>query len=286
LRVFAFGCSLTQYFYPTWADVIIKQYRDKGYEGSNWAKSGAGNMYINMRLWEANTIYKFNKDDVILLQWSSMFREDRYHMGKGWWTPGNFSNLTQGDAGSFMLNNYFYENAWTWADMIHCVMRDCAMISSTHKALEAIGCTVHSTAFREPVEGWEELSTTFSNNEKLELEDVHAVLNAYKDDIKTKHPPILNALNFGTSQEFFDARPKSIPTLKPEHEHMHLPEVHPLTHEAAEFVDTHVIKLEEATWDWVFEWKEKYIDKDPIVLEDLQWFNPEKIGWSDDRWRP
>lgn len=286
MRVFAFGCSLTQYFYPTWADVIIKQYRDKGYEGSNWAKSGAGNMYINMRLWEANTIYKFNKDDVILLQWSSMFREDRYHMGKGWWTPGNFSNLTQGDAGSFMLNNYFYENAWTWADMIHCVMRDCAMISSTHKALEAIGCTVHSTAFREPVEGWEELSTTFSNNEKLELEDVHAVLNAYKDDIKTKHPPILNALNFGTSQEFFDARPKSIPTLKPEHEHMHLPEVHPLTHEAAEFVDTHVIKLEEATWDWVFEWKEKYIDKDPIVLEDLQWFNPEKIGWSDDRWRP
>ena len=31
-----------------------------------------------MRLWEANTIHKFNKDDVILLQWSSMFREDRY----------------------------------------------------------------------------------------------------------------------------------------------------------------------------------------------------------------
>lgn len=286
MRIFAFGCSLTQYFYPTWADIIIKQYRDKGYEGSNWAKSGAGNMYINMRLWEANTIHKFDKDDVILLQWSSMFREDRYHMGKGWWTPGNFSNLTQGDAGSFMLNNYFYENPWTWADMIHCVMRDCAMISATHKALEAIGCTVHSTAFREPIEGWEELPITFSNNEKLELEDVHAVLHAYKDDIKTKHPPILNALKFGTSQEFFDARPKSVPTHKDEHKHMNLPEVHPLTHEAAEFVDTHVMKLEESTWDFVNEWKQQYIDKDPIVLEDLQWFNPEKIGWSDDRWRP
>ena len=286
MRVFAFGCSLTQYFYPTWADIIIKQYRDKGYKGSNWAKSGAGNMYINMRLWEANTIHKFNKDDVILLQWSSMFREDRYHMGKGWWTPGNFSNLTQGDAGSFMLNNYFYENPWIWADMMHCVMRDCAMISATHKALEAIGCTVHSTAFREPTEGWEELPTTFSKSEKLELEDVHAVLNAYKDDIKTKYPPILNALNFGTSQEFFDARPKSVPSLKEEHSHMLLPEVHPLTHEAAEFVDTYVEKLEQGTWDFVNEWKEQCIDKDPIVLENLKWFNPEKIGWSDDRWRP
>jgi len=286
MRIFAFGCSLTQYFFPTWADILIKQYRDKGYEGSNWAKSGAGNMYINMRLWEANTIHTFTKDDVILLQWSSMFREDRYHMGKGWWTPGNFSNLTQGDAGSFMLNNYFYENPWTWADMIHCVMRDCAMITATHKALDSIGCTVHSTCFRDPTEGWEELPTTFSNNEKLELEDVHAVLHAYKDDIKTKHPPILNALNFGTSQEFFDARPKSVPTLKEEHTHMNLPEVHPLTHEAADFVDTHVEKLENSTWEWVLEWKQKYIDKEPIVLEDLQWFNPEKIGWSDDRWRP
>ena len=89
MRIFAFGCSLTQYFYPTWADILIHQYRNKGYEGSNWAKSGAGNMYINMRLWEANTIHKFKKDDVILLQWSSMYREDRYHMGRGWWTPGN-----------------------------------------------------------------------------------------------------------------------------------------------------------------------------------------------------
>tara|TARA_B100000900_G_scaffold412808_1_gene435338 strand:- start:740 stop:1600 length:861 start_codon:yes stop_codon:yes gene_type:complete len=286
MRIFAFGCSLTQYFYPTWADVLLKQYRDKGYEGSNWAKSGAGNMYINMRLWEANTIYKFDKDDVILLQWSSMFREDRYHMGKGWWTPGNFSNLTQGDSGSFMLNNYFYDNTWTWADMIHCVMRDCAMISSTHKALNTIGCTVHSTCFRDPTEGWEELPTTFSRNEKLELEDVHAVLYAYREDIKTKHPPILNALNFGTSQDFFDTRQKSVPTLKEEHVHMKLPEVHPLTHEAAEFVDNNVEKLNDTTWEWVEEWKAKYIDKDPIVLEDLQWFNPEKIGWSDDRWRP
>jgi hypothetical protein len=285
MRIFAFGCSLTQYFYPTWADILIHQYRNKGYEGSNWAKSGAGNMYINMRLWEANTIHKFNKDDIILLQWSSMFREDRYHMGKGWWTPGNFSNLTQGGH-AFMLNNYYYEDPWVWADMMHCVMRDCAMISATHKALDAIGCKVISTSFRDPVEGWAELPTTFSKNEKLELEDVRAVLYAYRDDIKTSCPPILNALNFGVTDDFFASRPKSVPTLKEEHQHMLLPEVHPLTHEAADYIETHIETLTPETKEFVNTWKQKYIDKDPIVLEDLQWFNPEKIGWSDDRWRP
>ena len=35
MRIFAFGCSLTQYFYNTWADVPIHANIDpKGYEGS------------------------------------------------------------------------------------------------------------------------------------------------------------------------------------------------------------------------------------------------------------
>ena len=59
-----------------------------------------------------------------------------------------------------------------------------------------------------------------------------------------------------------------------------------MTHEAATFVDDFVEKIDDKTWEFVNTWKEKYINKDPIVLEDLQWFNPEKIGWSDDRWRP
>lgn len=286
MRIFAFGCSLTQYFYPTWADILIYQYKSRGYQGSNWARSGAGNQYINMRLWEANTVHKFNKDDVILLQWSSMFREDRYHMGHGWWTPGNFSGLTMDNEG-MVLNNFFYKTKWQWADMIHCVMRDCATISSTHKALDAIGCKVISTAFREPVEGWEELSPEFNkHNSKLELEDVRAVLEAYKDDIQTSCPPILNALNFGTDQAFADTRPKSVPDRTPESQHMLLPELHPLTHEAAEFIETHIEKLLPETKDFVEHWKQQYIDKDPIYLEDLKWFNPDKIGWSDDRWRP
>ena len=61
MRIFAFGCSLSQYFYPTWADVAIYEYKQKGYHGENWSRSGAGNQYIFTRLWEANTVHKFNK---------------------------------------------------------------------------------------------------------------------------------------------------------------------------------------------------------------------------------
>jgi len=287
MRIFAFGCSLTQYFYPTWADILIQQYKSKGYQGSNWAKSGAGNMYINMRLWEANTIHKFTKDDIILLQWSSMFREDRYHMGQGWWTPGNFGRMTVTDDHAFVLNNFRYESAWIWADIMHCTMRDCALISATHKALENIGCKVISTSFRDPFEGWEDAPKHFNqHNPKLELEDVGAVLESYKEDIATSCPPILNALNFGTTQEFFDTRPKSIPSRKEKDAHMLLPELHPLTHEAADFINKYVEKLSPKTEDFVAYWKEQLTNKDPIYLEDLKWFNSEKIGWSDDRWRP
>ena len=57
------------------------------------------------------------------------------------------------------------------------------------------------------------------------------------------------------------------------------------THEAAEFVEKHVEKLTQETKEFVEVWKEQLVDKHPY-LEDPKWFNKEKIGWSDDRWRP
>ena len=287
MRVFAFGCSLTQYFYPTWADVLIHHYVEEGATvGENWGRSGAGNQYISTRLWEANTEHKFNKDDIILLQWSSFFREDRYHMGAGWHTPGNFNaNNTNDEA--FVVNNYRYENSWDYADPIWATMRDCALISSTHKALENIGCNVISTGFREPTEGWNELSKEFNTKNKyLELEDCRAILEKYKDDIKTTCPPILNALGFGVDDEFFKTRPTSVPSKNPEHLHMSQPEVHPLTHEAANFIQEHVCKLNNKTLEFVETWKQTLTATDDILLFDLDWFNKEQVGWSDDRWRP
>tara|TARA_Y200000002_G_scaffold152497_1_gene126044 strand:+ start:1380 stop:2189 length:810 start_codon:yes stop_codon:yes gene_type:complete len=269
VRVFAFGCSLSQYFFPTWADILIFQYKNNGYYGENWARSGAGNQFISTRLWEANTVHKFNESDVILLQWTSMFREDRYNIGKGWWTPGNFN----------------FQDEKVFKDPIHAVMRDCALITSTTKALETLGCEVITTGFRDWQEGWTELPTEFTDRQFLELADVRAVLEQYKDELKLSTPPILNALNFGSDDEFFKSRPTSIPSADEKLKHLITPEVHPLTHEAAKFVDEHVEQLNDQTIDFVEEWKEK-LNKDTIRLYELDWFNKDKCGWSDDRWRP
>ena len=43
-RLFVFGCSFTQYRWPTWADIIAKD--NPHLEYFNTANSGAGNLYI------------------------------------------------------------------------------------------------------------------------------------------------------------------------------------------------------------------------------------------------
>jgi hypothetical protein len=73
-RFFAFGCSFTHYKWLTWADIIgndIEYYE-------NWGMGGAGNHYIFNSVIEADARYNFNKDDLVIIFWSTKEREDRY----------------------------------------------------------------------------------------------------------------------------------------------------------------------------------------------------------------
>ena len=78
-RFFAFGCSYTSYFYPTWADFIGSNF-DEYY---NYGQAGSGNRYIFNSIIEANIIHKFTKDDVIFIQWSGVERTDK-HINNVW----------------------------------------------------------------------------------------------------------------------------------------------------------------------------------------------------------
>jgi hypothetical protein len=74
-RFFAFGCSFTNYNWPTWADIIgqdIPVYQ-------NWGKIGAGNHYIFNSIIEADARYNFNKEDLVIVMWTFLHREDRYY---------------------------------------------------------------------------------------------------------------------------------------------------------------------------------------------------------------
>ena len=52
-RFFAFGCSFTNYYWPTWADIIGQD--SNFYE--NWAQPGAGNHFIFNSIMFSSMVY-------------------------------------------------------------------------------------------------------------------------------------------------------------------------------------------------------------------------------------
>jgi len=73
-RFFAFGCSFTNYQWPTWADII--GHNIPHYE--NWGRGGAGNQFIFNSIIECNRRNKFDEGDLVIVMWTSCSREDRY----------------------------------------------------------------------------------------------------------------------------------------------------------------------------------------------------------------
>lgn len=94
-RFFAVGCSYTNFYWPTWADIIA---HDLQIEYQNWGLSGAGNVAIQHRLINADVINRFTDTDLIIVNWTSWNREDRYH--HDWLCGGN------------IYNNPFYDRAF------------------------------------------------------------------------------------------------------------------------------------------------------------------------------
>jgi hypothetical protein len=292
MRLFTFGCSLTQYFYPTWADIIINDFKEKyNAVGYNWGRSGAGNQYIFTKLWEADAIYNFCPEDIVIVQWTSMFREDRYHEDNGWYLPGGFSerNLNKG---KFTLNSFEYEDEMQWADFLHCAMRDCSLVSSAKKALTHTGARFYFTGFRPFMEGWEEFEN-FDKETLLRIENIGAIISAYGNKLSLDIEPVLTALGFGTDELFFKSRPFCQPAVGEKYKSHLLRETHPLPLEHKTFVEDFVYdiikepcKLTETTIDFVYKYHNMIKDQDPIILNQIGWVNNYQMGFSDDGWRP
>jgi len=87
-RLFTFGCSFTHWSWPTWADILGREFEQ--YE--NWGQRGAGNVFIFHSLIECYKKKVLGKGDKVVIMWSSYFREDRYHNGF-WDTSGETSGL-------------------------------------------------------------------------------------------------------------------------------------------------------------------------------------------------
>lgn len=101
-RFFAFGCSFTNYFWPTWADIIGQDV--EFYE--NWGDPGGGNHFIFNSFIEADARYNFNSDDLVIIMWSKIEREDRYFNDR--WLHATNHNIEE-KYGKFWVEKFYLD---------------------------------------------------------------------------------------------------------------------------------------------------------------------------------
>ena len=124
-RFFAFGCSFTNFAYPTYADILSLNFDHY----QNWGRGGSGNHFIFNSIIEANQRHNFSTDDTIIVQWTNTGREDRYSHN-GWIGDGNiYSQLTYNED---WVKKYITERG--------CLLRDLAFIQAVYLLLINAKC--------------------------------------------------------------------------------------------------------------------------------------------------
>jgi hypothetical protein len=126
-RLFTFGCSYTQFQWPTWADFIGTTY--DYYE--NWGKAGSGNHIIASKLYECHYVNNINKDDTVLIMLSSCDRFDYIDNNSKWCTGGNIYGENH------TLYGYFTEKAWNQENSLYNTWYNVKTIITL---LDSIGC--------------------------------------------------------------------------------------------------------------------------------------------------
>lgn len=183
MRVWTFGCSFTDYFYPTWADLLIHEAEQLGYSGNNWGSIGKGNLYIASKIQECHARNTLGPNDWVFVCWSSFYREDSYDPKKGWGTPKYVFQRTSYNDGT--VNGF--------ASREHYFIRDLSLVQSTQLALKALGVNqLHWSIL--PLLGDDKYSKIYSNL-KFDAPDMMSALGlVVQDDTKKStriktHPP-------------------------------------------------------------------------------------------------
>jgi hypothetical protein len=121
-RLFAFGCSFTNYRWSTWADCLAPEF--DSFE--NWGQAGGGNHYIFNSVMEADQRHHFGAGDTVIVCWTSSTRDDRYVDGR-WHTLGNM----------FACPIYNTEYLKTHVDERGYLLRDLAFMKAVKTLLQA-----------------------------------------------------------------------------------------------------------------------------------------------------
>jgi len=266
-RLFIFGCSHVNYHYPTWADILIEQLSRKNIEGYNCGRCGGGNLLSAYRIWEIHSRFKFTKDDTIIISWTNFFREDRYHVRGGWHTPGNIFNTR--NTYPFTLFNFTYTSEEDSHDLMHYLLRDCMLITSTLEGLKNTEANVYTTHMNDP----------YKDNLLASIDRVPEVLELYKPWVSADIDDIMSHCwyeNLGQD----DTRPRYRNELEPT---VDIIEDHPLPLEHLDYLEKKVSPvigeyIDDETRKYTRYWQDRLYQNDQGFYP-LQDWHPKEPGW-------
>lgn len=145
-RLFTFGCSFTQFNWPSWADLLGQE--QGVFYFANWGCAGLGNRAIAERVAECNVRAKFTPDDVVIVQWSSHFRHDWMHTRMPvedvslWRTKGSIFSPP---------NHYTFDEHWVrkfWDEKAYYI-HTLNSIALVQGLLDASGCKWYMTSLND-----------------------------------------------------------------------------------------------------------------------------------------
>lgn len=166
-RFFAFGCSFTNFYWPTWADIIGHEFPTENYY--NFGLCATGNEFAFHRLTEVQARCNINKNDLVIICWTNFAREDRYLNG-AWKTAGN------------IFTQNVYPDSWVeeWFDLRGALLKTSSVIAGATHLLDSTGCEYHFTSMM-PMRQINQQDIIFAG---LEYEDIFTVYKHYYDNIK------------------------------------------------------------------------------------------------------
>ena len=185
-RIFTFGCSFTNYKWPTWANILAYDLDIPLY---NYGKSGAGNQFIFNSLMQADYYYKFDKNDLVIICWTNVCREDR-RIENQWVTGGN------------IWTNSYYDDKFLkkYADALGYAVRDFALIKASWEILDKRKVSSHFLKMLdfEYVDQWNHTAKLYNADE------LFAIYKVYLDKIYKSFYEILwsNDLNKKREMDF------------------------------------------------------------------------------------
>ena len=178
-RLFAFGCSFTKYFWATWPEMVADIVDIPFY---NFGHSGAGNQYMANSLIQAHKRYNIDRNDLVMISWTNVCREDRWAKGN-WLLTGNV--YSQG-----IYNQEFVEK---FADPVGYYIRDLATMNLVKEFLDHRGCQYRFMSMCDIVERQDQ-GEDHNLIEEHYKETYRSVIELYQDVIDLIQPSFYDVL--------------------------------------------------------------------------------------------